>query len=520
MKTKAPNNFKAADNFTELDRHFADFLLRLEDREEPHVWLAAALASQSTQSGHVCLDLTAISGKPILGIGEKREASTFAPELDPWVRALKQSCVVGAPGDFRPLILDQAGRLYLHRYWQYEKQLADFLKARAGLDLANVDVALLKAGLARLFPLQSGGEPNLQRQAAVTAVLRNFSVITGGPGTGKTSTVVRILALLLEQPAEGRSRIALAAPTGKAAARLKEAVKQAKAALNAPPEVLDRIPEEAFTLHRLLGALSNSTRFRHNRDNLLSYDVIVVDEASMIDLPLMAKLVDAIPSEAHLLLLGDRDQLASVEPGSVFGDICSAAEAAGSSLVFLKRVDECSATVPHASEPKGAGGPMQDSMTVLQKSYRFGAESGIGELSRCIQSGDGKAIRQLLSGNLMPDLVWQDMTTPSILQSRLEGWLLEAYSGYLKAATPAGAFASFSQSRILSALRKGPFGVVSINQLAEDILERKGLVRPRGAWYRGRPVMISQNDYQLRLFNGDIGIALEDLRPEPTLGVV
>lgn len=505
MITETP--FNQLDRFTDIDRHFADFLLRLEGREDTRLWLAAAFASNATQSGNVCVDLEAIAGKPLPKQEELTAESACAPDLSDWVSVLKRSTVVGEPGDFRPLVLDHASRLYLYRYWKYEQRVAELLKTFAASDLRDFDAAILEKGLSRLFPPHGSDELDWQRLAAVTAILRRFSLVTGGPGTGKTSTVLRILALLLAQPGHERMRIALAAPTGKAAARLKEAVKQSKDALDVSPEVLARIPEEAFTLHRLLGFMPGSRLFRHDRTNPLPFEMIVVDEASMVDLPLMAKLLDAVPPGARLLLLGDRDQLASVEPGAVFGDICSVAEAAGWSTVFRKRIKPYWPALP-ASSPKG--GPLQDSMTVLRRSYRFGAESGIGQLSRSIQAGDRDAAIQLLNARDLPDVVWEEVATHSVLQSRLERWILEAYSGCLQAASPAEAFSLFARSRILCAVRQGPFGVAFINRVAEDTLARKGLVRSRGAWYRGRPVMISRNDYQVRLFNGDIGIAWEE----------
>ena len=340
-------------------------------------------------------------------------------------------------------------------------------------------------------------------------ILRRFSLVTGGPGTGKTSTVLRILALLLAQPGLEGMRIALAAPTGKAAARLKEAVQQSKETLDVTAEVLARIPEEASTLHRLMGFMPGSRTFRHNRGNPLPFEMIVVDEASMVDLPLMAKLLDALPGDARLLLLGDRDQLASVEPGAVFGDICSAADSAGWSEAFRKRVQPYLSPLPD-SAPNG--GPLQDSMTVLRRSYRFGGESGIGQLSRSIQAGDSDAALQLLHSRDMPDVVWEEAVTAANIEGRLERWIVEASMGYLRAASPAEAFASFARSRILCAVRQGPFGVAAINQLAEGILARKGLARSRGPWYHGRPVIINRNDYQVRLFNGDIGITWEEPR--------
>ena len=498
--------FNQLDRFTDIDRHFADFLLRLEGREDPRLWLAAALASNATQSGNVCVDLETIAGKPLPKQEEQTADSACAPDLSDWVNALKQSTVVGEPGDFRPLVLDHADRLYLYRYWRYEQHVAELLKMFAASDLRDFDAAILRDGLSRLFSPQGSDGFDWQRLAAVTAILRRFSLVTGGPGTGKTSTVLRILALLLAQPGHERLRIALAAPTGKAAARLKEAVKQSKDTLEVSPEVLARIPEEAFTLHRLLGFMPGSRRFRHDQANPLPFEMIVVDEASMVDLPLMAKLLDAVPPDARLLLLGDRDQLASVEPGAVFGDICSVAEAAGWSAAFQERIEPYLGVLP--TSPNG-GGRLQDSMTVLRRSYRFGAESGIGQLSRSIQAGDRDAANQLLNARNLPDVVWEEVSDFTVLQKRLERWILEAYSGCLQAASPAEAFTLFVRSRILCAVRQGPFGVAFINQVAEETLARKGLVRLRGAWYRGRPVMINRNDYQVRLFNGDIGIAWE-----------
>lgn len=506
--TAEPVAFNQLDRFTEIDRHFANFLLRLEGREDQRLWLAAALASNATQSGNVCVDLKVIAGRPLAIEEEQGTDSCRAPELWDWVNGLKLSGMVGEPGDLRPLVLDHATRLYLYRYWKYEQRVAELLKELAASDLCDFDAAVLKAGLSSLFPPQASDELDWQRLAAVTAILRRFSLVSGGPGTGKTSTVLRILALLVAQPGHERLRIALAAPTGKAAARMKEAVKQSKEALEVSPEVLARIPEEAFTLHRLLGFIPGSQAFRHNRSNPLPFEMLVVDEASMVDLPLMAKLLEAVPSGARLLLLGDRDQLASVEPGAVFGDICSVAEAAGWSAAFRERVKPYLPVLPTASG--NGGGPLQDSMTVLRRSYRFGAQSGIGQLSRSIQAGDLLAALQLLNTKDLPDVAWEEVATSAALDCRLERWVLEAYSGCFQAPSPADALTLFAQSRILCAVRHGPFGVESINRVAENALARKGLVRSRGAWYRGRPVMINRNDYQIKLFNGDIGIAWDE----------
>jgi exodeoxyribonuclease V alpha subunit len=504
MKTTVAGNAKIIGTFSDLDRHFADFVLKVARTDNEELWLAAALVSLYTQEGHVCLDLASMAGR---SIGPEEAWSVRCPDLQRWLGALRQSSVVGAPGDFRPLILDKAHRLYLYRYWQYETKLAEFLKEHFRRDPGPLDLESAKSSLVRLFPQQPSSEINWQRVAAMTALQRNLCVITGGPGTGKTSTVVRILALLVEHAAGTRLTIGLAAPTGKAAGRLKEAVKDCKPGLACAPEVLAQIPEEAFTLHRLLGPLAGSLEFRHHRDNPVPYDVIVVDEASMVDLPLMAKLTQAIPSQSRLILLGDKDQLASVEPGAVFGDICASAQPASATGTLDDLIAGAARLqMPVVGEPQR---PLGDSIIVLRKSYRFDEASGIGRFSQLIHAGNPQAVEELLKTESSDEVGWKRVRSLSELQSYLETWVIDAYAKYLRTNDPVEAFPLFETCRILCALRKGPYGVVAVNQLVESILERAGLIRRRGRWYRGQPVVISRNDYALRLFNGDVGLILE-----------
>jgi exodeoxyribonuclease V alpha subunit len=495
---------KSSGTLSELDRHFADFILKVARTGNEELWIAAALVSHYTQEGHVCLDLGMMAGRPV---GIEDGWNVHCPDLQLWLGSLRQSSVVGAPGDFRPLILDKANRLYLYRYWQYEAELAGFLKERTKQDRRPVDLERFRSSLSRLFPQQQPGETNWQRVAAMMALQRSLCVITGGPGTGKTSTVVRILALLIEQAAGKKLSIGLAAPTGKAAARLKEALKGSKPSLECTPEVLAHIPEDAFTLHRLLGPLGGSLEFRHHRNNPLPYDVIVVDEASMIDLPLMAKLVQAIPSQSKLILLGDKDQLASVEPGAIFGDICAGTQP-GDTPGNLDdfNAEHTQLQVTPVEEPKRL---QADSVIVLRRSYRFDEASGIGRLSRLIHSGVPDAVEELLKAERSDEVVWKRLPSPSDFRSNLEGWVIAAYGKYLRTNDPTEAFALFETCRILCALRRGPYGALAVNQLVESILIRAGLIRRRGRWYRGQPVVISRNDYVLRLFNGDVGLILE-----------
>ncbi|MDX1656313.1 MAG: AAA family ATPase, partial [Candidatus Competibacteraceae bacterium] len=297
-----------------LEVHFARLMERLDGRGDPALVLGAVLTSHLTASGHVCADLRELAGRLVL---EAEGAEPLlAPDLPHWIARLRDSPVVGAAGEFKPLVLDPVGRLYLHRYWDYERQLAQGLRARAR-ERDGVDEARLKADLTTLFAQPAF---DWQRVAAATAVLQRLVVISGGPGTGKTTTVTRILALLLSQ--DPQLRIQLAAPTGKAAGRMQEAIRQAKDRLPLAPGLRTAIPEQAATLHRLLGWRPGAAGLRHGPDNPLALDVLVVDEASMVDLALMTRLLGALPPGARLILLGDKDQLASVEAGAVLADIC------------------------------------------------------------------------------------------------------------------------------------------------------------------------------------------------------
>ena len=547
------------DSFSELDRFFADWMVKLSDGSPGvnpyHLWLGAALVSRGVGQGHVCTLLTDFAGKTIPG----QETGLF-PEIDVWVSTLKVSPVVGAPFEFKPLILDAQHRLYLQRYWSYEWEFAQTILNKAGAIRPAIDEGLLKEGLDRLFghngggidfhgqahgnlssehgepgtpgyprsgswvreagyPLAGGASPmegatlapviDWQKVAALVAARSSLTVISGGPGTGKTFTVAKVLALILEQAGEKRCTVALAAPTGKAAARLKGVIRSAKSSLDCAEHIKAAIPEEASTIHRLLSPIGGSRRFRFNKDNHLPYDVVVVDETSMSDLPLMAKLGEALSPKAQLILLGDKDQLASVEPGAVFGDLCDAVKAPDFSKPFrdfAKRVAGC--------DLHGAGkhtSPLSDSVVVLTKNYRFSEASGIGKVSRLINSGKGEEALDLIQSGSSKDISWQPVPSLDRLPGKLESILIEHYSAYLKATEPDAAFDLFNRFHILCALKEGPYGAKAINQMIENVALKRRLIRREGRWYRGQPVMVIVNDYQLKLFNGDIGILLSDL---------
>lgn len=501
-----------------LDIHFADFMERLAGGKSPEIFLAAALVSSYTRQGHICLDLSSVAGTQLVEENDGR-GPVVCPPLAHWQNSLKGASVVGGPGEYKPLILDERSRLYLHRYWKYQERLASLLWTRSRLN-QNIDFALLREGLGRLFPPAKDEEIDWQPVAAVNALIKKFSVISGGPGTGKTTTIAKILALILEQSAGKRLRIALTAPTGKAAARLQESLKGAKEKLNCRDVIKEAIPDEAKTIHRLLGSILGSPYFRYNAENPLPVDYVVVDEASMVDLALMSKLVQGLPGQAGLILLGDKDQLASVEAGAVLGDICDTGKSHRFSRRFRSDIKEITGHDIDGGDQKGNDeSGIGDCIVHLQKNYRFGTDSGIGKLSQAVNSGNGDFAVSILAEGKYKDIVWKETPPLSLLSRTIREQVVGGYQGYLKARDPHEIFQLFDRFRILCALRKGPYGVVSLNVLVEQILREQRLLRPGMEWYPGRPVLITSNDYDLRLFNGDVGIAMPDPEAERDLRV-
>ncbi|WP_324046388.1 exodeoxyribonuclease V subunit alpha [Aeromonas caviae] len=350
---------------------------------------------------------------------------------------------------------------------------------------------------------------NGQKLAAATAAARPFAVISGGPGTGKTTTVAKLLAILVETGLQGGKApaIRLVAPTGKAAARLTESIGAALQALDLPPEWVQAIPTEAGTLHRLLGVIPGRSQFRHHRGNPLHLDLLVVDEASMVDLPMMARLLDALPRHARLILLGDKDQLASVEAGAVLGDICCFIEQG----ISPAQADWLSRQTGYRLQGTPAGARVRDSLCLLSKSWRFDQHSGIGQLARACNSGDGAAVEAVWGAGfgdirLHP---WAGEAYDALIAQGVAG-----YGSYLKAARagedPAAVFKAFNGFQILCALRDGPFGVTGLNERLELALAKAGLIQRDGDWYAGRPVMVVRNDHGVGLYNGDMGLCLPD----------
>jgi exodeoxyribonuclease V alpha subunit len=498
-----------------LSFQFAVFIARYAQQSNDSLLaLTAALLSEANQQGDVCLDLSLHAGKLLFAREGVDAEAVSAPALAAWQQHLREAdACVGEPGSSAPLIL--AGeRLYLHRLWQDEQTVLHGISERLAV-VADLDQQRLQAGLTRLYPAPASGNastdtPDWQKLAAAMAVSRRFAVISGGPGTGKTTTVVKVLALLLEQnPA---MRLCLAAPTGKAAARMVESIRMARQRLDLSPELMSLLPDEASTLHRLLGyqGLTGKQAYRHHRHNPLLIDCLVIDEASMIDLGLMKALLDATLADTRIILLGDRDQLAAVEAGNVLGDITGHGSALSYSPGMAELLAQLSATPQYSLPVAESPPPVADSIALLRTSHRFAGDSGIGQLARLVNAGDDSAVLELLHSPLV-DIAWfaPAANAHNPLSGEALAWAIERFSDYLHCKDVAKALASFAGTRVLCAVHDGPLGACALNRLLGEKLRARSLLES-GENFHGKPVMITVNDYELDLFNGDIGLLWRD----------
>ncbi len=486
-----------------VDVHLGRLLRRLDGGDSAEtVALTAALLSHQRGRGHACVHPGEWAARPFPA--ESPTPLPALPELAAWERALEASPLVSDGAALAPLVRDAAGRLYLSRYFHAEQRLARRLAERLAGATAAIDGRALAPIFRALFPPPADGAIDRQAVAAAAALASAVVLVSGGPGTGKTTTVGRILALLVA--ADPGVRVALAAPTGKAAARLGEAIAAQVAGLAIDDGLRARIPTAASTLHRLLGYGPRRDRFRHHGRRPLACDALVIDEASMVDLLLMDAALDALPPRARVILLGDKDQLASVEAGFVFGDLCAAAPLDGRSsrrfADLFRRL--AGAELPVRQTP---GGALEDAAVELTTSYRFGDRPGLAELAAAIRGRDAGRALEVLDDTGRGDAGRDDVALiepPAVQADALEP-LLEPLDAYLRAASPAAALEALGRFRVLCSRRRGDWGVERLNNLVERLLAERG--HPVGErHYPGRPILITANDYQVRLFNGDLGV--------------
>jgi exodeoxyribonuclease V alpha subunit len=454
--------FSDAEVLEAADVHVAQRLTALVGETDERVALAVALVVRALRGGSVCVDLREVQAQ----VGLTHPADLPWPDADGWMAGVRASPLLGSP----PVLRLLGELLYLDRYWLEEEQVcADLLALSASR--ATIELP----GYERLFP--PGYEE--QRTAAEIALSQAVTVLTGGPGTGKTHTVARLLALLLEHAelaGAPRPRIALAAPTGKAAARLTEAVA-------AEAEKLDAVDAtrlagvRATTLHRLLGPRPDtSVRFKHNRGNRLPHDVIVVDETSMVSLTMMSRLLEAVRPDTRLILVGDPDQLASVEAGAVLADLVEG-------LTARHDVRVAALCTPH----------------------RFG--ESIGALAEAIRTGDADRVVELLRAG-GEHIEWIDSDGPTErLREVLVPHALRVREAAVLGASQV-ALATLDEHRLLCAHRRGPYGVSHWNRQVERWLSEETGQPVFSEWYAGRPLLVTANDYGLKVYNGDTGVVV------------
>ena len=448
------------------DVALGEWIARAFPGSVPEVALAASLAARAVADGHSALELARASAWLAALDGDGKPPAL--PQVEAWCEALSRSAAVhanGSAGDLRPLALDRQGRVYLRRYFEYEQQLARALAARAQ--------PLPEFRIAGAEPRALDIDPDQQRAIDVARTQR-FVLVTGGPGTGKTHSVARMLTALAQvAQAQGEHlRIALAAPTGKAAARLGESLRTQLAELYLPEAVAAQVPRDAKTVHGLLGISPWRPQPRFDRATPLPFDVVVVDEVSMVDLPLMAKLVAAIPESARLILLGDPDQLSAVEAGSVLGALVEAANA----------------------------GALGTCHVALTRSHRFGADSTLGALATSITHGDANAALKTLADAGGVALV-DDARLAGLIDSAAE-----AYRPVIDAPDPASALRAARGFRVLTALRHGASGCLALDRAIARRLQRTLGARADESWWHGRLVLVTANRPELGLFNGDTGV--------------
>ena len=515
------------DKISQLDNELAKLLTNEqvnldEDCQVSEMFYLILLLSIANSRQHTCLDLNTVNWTNPFGLKNRLisdepqplaaiESESLTPfnDINNLTLTIQNHMSVG---DNKPLRLI-GDELYFARYDEYETILANRLLALTEKKI-NLDNDKLQTLLDTFFPSQNA-QVDWQKVACSVALQSAFCIITGGPGTGKTTTVTKLLAVLQSLYQSAPLTIKLVAPTGKAAARLTESISGAKNKItDISDELKALIPEKAQTIHRLLGVIPQSNKFRHHKDNLLHLDLLIVDEASMVDLALMVKLIEALPKHARLILLGDKDQLTSVDTGNILSDLCQdlalgvTPNYSQSRLLSLGLGDQ---------KPNSQGRfALTDSLAFLQKSHRFNENSGVGQLAKAVNENNPNLLAKIdyqKTQGLFDDITFYE---PQYRQAMINR-AADAYSEYLtlikNGASVGQVHHAFAQYQLLAAVRKGPYGVNELNDKIEQTLSKRRLINitmSKSRHYVGLPIMISQNDYQLGLFNGDIGILMLD----------
>jgi exodeoxyribonuclease V alpha subunit len=513
-----------------------ELVAKLNASDDPQLTLAAALVSDQLARGHVCLDLVGVR-KLVFTVGDSRDRYVSYddwPAAEPWIEHLCSSvavsvrpCADGGDNLDRPLVLDvDHARLYLARYWFFQQRLAAELAQRIAAAALPLDEDQLAAGIQRLFPDRQERGGRDQSLAAANAVDQRVAVITGGPGTGKTTTVAKLIALRLMQPVrgaaeDGTAKVLLMAPTGKAAQRLNESLASVTRRLDVDEGIREKMSGvQAGTIHRLLGWTplppERGGPFRHHAGLPLEADVVLVDEASMVDIGTMWRLFDAIRPEAQVILMGDRDQLASVEAGGVLADLCGESPFADPGRMSQPRREllERRTGLPLPKDGVPGADPLADHVVNLRHSHRFDPGGGIGRLAASIREGDADGAMDALRRSDPDEIAWTDgagaeKTLSMVLDEAVSRHgscleLLKTYPrGSLEIVRHLGGF------RVLCAHRTGGLGASAVNQRIAWRLEAAGLIDARAEVYAGCPIMVTRNDHDRRLFNGDVGLIVQ-----------
>ena len=533
MKKSVPcsfSNLKNKDGFQDIDFQFAKFILKEANTEDEILFLSAALASYSLRAGNTCCSIKHLAEtkfpeyKSGIELGTGSMPTIILPEYSVWKKCLSKYPHIVSSENYTPLILDNSDRLYLHRYWNYENKLAAEIRNRCQRDIELTDKITAEhiKNISTLFQNYKSNNTDWQQVAVLTAILNKFCIITGGPGTGKTTTVTAILAMLLD--INPNYKIKICAPTGKAGSRLNESISEEINNINPLNSLLttEKLRNlETSTVHRLLKPLPMSPHFKHNEKNPILADIVVVDEASMIPQALFFKLISAIPKSAKIILLGDKDQLASVEAGAVMASLCNSTTPNEFSEKHCSFLEKFFKDNKWKFKTAGKTTPLINSVIELEKSYRFDDDKGIGKVKHALHSTPENIYN--VGKNNSEEFILLHLPKVSELEKSICSYIDNLYiadksakvhaaskkikfTDFMNAETPEKAFYILSEFKILCSHNIGLTGVDKINRIIHSHLFKE----PFENLPVGTPIMIIENNNQLQLFNGDMGIIWND----------